>query len=62
MKPDWLGDQLQQLHRWIVGRSGDWSDRLIRIAIIVVLSQIAFLLFGLGLKFLVWVVTFGQAE
>ncbi len=62
MKPDWLGDQLQQFHRWIVGRNLNWSALIVRILLIVLLSQIAFLLFGLGLKFLVWVVTLGQAE
>ena len=62
MKRDWLGDQLEEFRRWIIGRNLNWSALIVRILLIVLLSQIVFLLFGLGLKFLVWVVTFGQVE
>jgi hypothetical protein len=59
MKADQLGDLLGQFHRWLVGRSPKWGDILVRLLIIGVLSQLAFLLFGLGLRFCVWV-TFGH--
>ncbi len=55
MKPDWLGDQLEEFRRWIVGQPPHWSTLIVRILLICVLSQIVFLLFGLGLRFCVWV-------
>ena len=55
MKPDWLGDRLKEFHQLIVGRNAHWSQLLVRIAIIVLLCQITFLLFAIGLRFLVWV-------
>ena len=53
MKPDRLGDQLEQLHRWLLGRH--WRETVVRVLLLAVLIQIAFLLFGLGLWALVWV-------
>ena len=55
MKPDWLGDQLEEFRRWIVGQAPHRSTLIVRILLICVLSQIVFLLFGLGLRFCVWV-------
>jgi hypothetical protein len=56
MKPDWLGDQLEEFHRFIVGgRSPNWRAMIVRILLICVLSQIVFLLFALGLRFCVWI-------
>lgn len=55
MKPDWLGNRLERFHRWIVGPRAHWSNLIVRIAIIVLICQIIFLLFALGLRFLVWV-------
>jgi len=46
---------MAQLQHWLIGRH--WSDTALRLLLIVVLSQIAFLLFGLGLGVLVWVYT-----
>jgi hypothetical protein len=57
MNLDQFGEQLEQFRRWLIGRH--WSDTVVRVVSVVVLSQIAFLLFGLGLRFLVWV-TFGH--
>jgi len=55
MKRDWLRDRLERFHRLIVGRNAHWSQLIVRIAIIVLLCQITFLLFAIGLRFLVWV-------
>jgi hypothetical protein len=55
MKPDRFGDQLEQFRRWLIGRH--WSDTVIRLSLVGVLSQIVVLLFGLGLGALVWVYT-----
>jgi hypothetical protein len=57
MKPDRFGDQFEQFRRWLIGRH--WSDTVVRLLLVRVLSQIAFLLFVLGLGFCVWV-TFGH--
>jgi hypothetical protein len=52
MNPDRFGDQLEQFRRWLIGRY--WHDTVVRVLFVVVLSQIAFLLFGLGLVVLLW--------
>jgi hypothetical protein len=57
MKPDRFGNQLEQFRRWLIGRH--WSDTVVRLLLLAVLGQIAFLLFVLGLGFCVWV-TFGR--
>jgi hypothetical protein len=53
MKPDPLGDQLEQFRRWLIRRH--WRDTVVRVVLLAVLIQIAFLFFGLGLWALVWV-------
>ena len=55
MKPDPLGDQLEQFRRWLIRRH--WRDTVVRVVLLAVLIQIAFLFFGLGLWALVWVYT-----
>ena len=55
MKPDPFRNQLAQFRRWLIGRH--WSDTAIRLLLLAVLSQIVLLLFGLGLRTLVWVFT-----
>jgi len=56
MKPDRFANQLEQLRRWLTG-GRHWNDIVVRVLLLAVLIQIAFLLFGLGLWALVWVYT-----
>jgi hypothetical protein len=56
MNSDRFGDQLEQLRRWLIG-GRHWSDIVVRVLLLAVLIQIAFLLFGLGLWALLWVYT-----
>ena len=39
MKPDWLGDQLEEFRRWIVGQPPHLSTLIVRILLTCVLSQ-----------------------